>query len=126
VVKIYNHFVISSTNASNSFVRSSVETVGFGVLSPGVVGVFPVGVLVVLSGVLSSQETVAGVVVSGAVIVVSTTGTLSSGIDRIREQLESVRERIMRGRKECFIVKKDRIRERARAEAEDRERNLLV
>jgi len=32
---------------------------------------------------------------------------------------------IARGRKrECFIVKKDRIRERARAE--DRERNLLV
>ena len=100
--------MISSTKESSSFVRSSVETVGFGVVSSEVIGVFPgvTGVFVVVSfvtvsvlvgGAISAQE----VVTAGACV----TGALSSAVDRIKVQLVSVREKIARGRKsERFIV----------------------
>ena len=89
-----------------------------------VIFVFVVGVFLSVSGFLSSSGVATIGVSSGVAMIAggfSIGSVTSESTDRMRLQLVSVREMRARG-KRLFIVKKDR----DRAEAEDRERNLLV
>lgn len=110
--KDYNHLVISSTNASSSFVSSSVETSSsFGISFVGGVWVFDhVGALSV-SGVFDSvSSSPVSVTVSGGtpgwLIAGGVSWVVSVSIGRMRLQLVRVRERRMRRKRECFIVRK--------------------